>query len=238
MDSAQQTKKQKEAAALVAAELVQDGMLVGLGSGSTAEITLAAIGERVKHGLKITGIATSEKTKRLAETLNIPLATLDDFPKLDLALDGADEIEIGPLHLIKGGGGNLLREKLVAIVSDRFVIVADERKLSARLGSRSSVPVDVAPFGWKSTANRLERMGAQPTLRLDTHGKPFLTDGGAYVLDCGFGVIHSPLELQERLDSVVGVVEHGLFLGMATEVIIGGIDGVRRVRPDGQATTF
>lgn len=227
---------QKEAAAIAAAELLQDGMLVGLGSGSTAELTLAAIGRRVKDGLKITGIATSEKTAQLATGFNIPLATLEDFPQLDIALDGADEIEIGSLHLIKGGGGNLLREKLVAMVSGHFIIVADERKLSARLASRASIPIDVVPFGWKTTAKRLEREGAQPILRLDTQGNPFVTDGGAYVLDCAFKAIPSPLELQESLNGVVGVIEHGLFLGMASEVIIGGIDGVKRLTPEKDST--
>lgn len=232
MDPAHQIKRQKEAAALAAVELLQDGMLVGLGSGSTAELVLAAIGRRVKDGLKITGIATSEKSAKFATEMNIPLATLEDFPKLDIALDGADEIESGSLHLIKGGGGNLLREKLIAIVSRRLIIVADERKLSARLASRVPVPIDVVPFGWKTTAKRLEREGAQPILRMDTRGNPFVTDGGAYVLDCAFEAIHSPLELQESLNSVVGVIEHGLFLGMASEVIIGGIDGVKRLTPD------
>lgn len=235
MDPAHQIKRQKEAAALAAAELLQDGMLVGLGSGSTAELTLAAIGRRVRDGLRITGIATSEKTAQLATGLKIPLATLEDFANLDIAIDGADEIEIGSLHLIKGGGGNLLREKLVAMVSGRLIIVADERKLSARLASRASVPIDVVPFGWKTTAKRLEREGAQPTLRSDTQGNPFVTDGGAYVLDCAFEALHSPLELQERLNSVVGVIEHGLFLGMAGEVFIGGIDGVTRLTPDEDA---
>lgn len=228
MDAAQQVKEQKEAAAFAAAQLLENGMLVGLGSGSTAEITVAAIGRRVREGLKITGIATSEKTSQLAAAMGIPLATLEDFPHLDIALDGADEIETGSLNLIKGGGGNLLREKLVAAVSARFVIVADERKLSPRLGSRSSLPIDVVPFGWKSTARRLESAGAEPKLRLDNAGRPFVTDGGAYVLDCAFGVIPSPLELEERLNGIVGVIEHGLFLGMATEVIVGSADGVKR----------
>lgn len=232
METVEEIRKQKEAAAVAAAALLEDGMLVGLGSGSTAELLIAAIGRRVEDGLKITGIATSEKSAQLATGLGIPLATLEDCPKLDIAIDGADEIENGSLHLIKGGGGNLLREKLVAMVSSRFVIIADERKMSARLGSRSSVPIDVVPFGWKTTANRLEREGAQPTLRRDAQGHPFITDGGAYVLDCAFAAIHAPLELEERLNRVVGVVEHGLFLGMASEVLIAGSEGVRRLTPD------
>jgi ribose 5-phosphate isomerase A len=221
----------KEAAARAAVELLQDGMVVGLGSGSTAEIALAAIGERVKQGLKITGVATSEKTAQLAGSLHIPLGTLENFRALDVAIDGADEIEVGSLNLIKGGGGNLLREKLVALASARLLIVAEERKLSVRLGSRSAVPVDVVSFGWMTTATRLERAGAVPKLRLDAQGKPFVTDGGEYVLDCVFGVISSPFELQERLNGIVGIVEHGLFLGMASEVFAGGKDGVQRFTP-------
>lgn len=228
---APQTGSYKVAAARAAVELLQDGMLVGLGSGSTAEIAVAAIGERVKQGLKITGVATSEKTAQLAGSLHIPLTTLEKFRALDVAIDGADEIEIGSLNLIKGGGGNLLREKLVAIASARLIIVADERKLSVRLGSRSSLPVDVVSFGWMTTATRLERAGAVPTLRLDAHGKPFVTDGGEYILDCAFDAISSPFELEDRLNGIAGVVEHGLFLGMASEVFIGGMDGVKRFTP-------
>lgn len=231
MDPSERTKNQKAAAAQAAVEQLQDGMLVGLGSGSTAELAVAAIGARVKQGLKITGVSTSEKTARLAETLHIPLVPLEDVSGLDIALDGADEVELGTLHLIKGGGGNLLREKLVAMASARMVIVADERKLVTRLGSRSSVPVDVVRFGWKTTAARLERLGAQPVLRLTADGKPFVTDGGDYVLDCGFGAIPAPFELQGKLDGIVGVVEHGLFLGIATEAFIGGADGVNCLAP-------
>lgn len=231
MDAAEKIIEQKAAAAFAAAQLLQDGMRVGLGSGSTAEITVAAIGQRIQEGLKITGVSTSEKTSKLAAALGIPLTTLEDAGRLDIALDGADEIEMGSLSLLKGGGGNLLREKLVAAVSERFVIVADEGKLSERLGSRSWVPIDVVPFGWQTTARRLESEGAQAVLRLDPAGKPFVTDGGAYVLDCAFGVIASPWELQQRLNGIVGVIEHGLFLGMATEVIVGGAEGVARFTP-------
>lgn len=224
-----QTQLQKQAAAQAAAALLENGMLVGLGSGSTAELTVAAIGKRLAEGLKITGVSTSEKTTRLAESLHIPLTTLDAVTSLDIAIDGADEIELGTLNLIKGGGGNSLREKLVALASPRFLIVADSAKLVPQLGTRTAVPVDVIPFGWKSTARRLEQFGAKPTLRTDTTGNPFLTDNGNYILDCAFGPITSTSDLQQSLDSTVGVVEHGLFLAMATEAIIGAADGTTTV---------
>jgi ribose 5-phosphate isomerase A len=217
---------QKQAAAQAAANLLEDGMLVGLGSGSTAELTVTAIGKRIAEGLKITGVSTSEKTARLAESLRIPLTTLDAVATLDIAIDGADEIELGTLNLIKGGGGNSLREKLVALASPRFIIVADESKLVPQLGAKTSVPVDVVPFGWQSTARRLEQAGAKPTLRKEASGNPYLTDNGNYILDCAFGPIPSPRELQQHLDGIVGVVEHGLFLNMATQAIIGASDGV------------
>lgn len=220
----------KAAAAEAAASLVADGMVVGLGSGSTALLTVDAIGRRFKEGLRITGIPTSEKTAEQARKWGIPLASLEEFPRVDLAIDGADEVEADSLQLIKGGGGNLLREKLVAVASARFVIVADEGKLVTQLGSRTFVPVDVVPFGWSTTARRLEALGALPALRLDGKGNPFVTDGGHYVLDCKFAPIKSPRDLQAELDGVVGVVEHGLFLDIATEVLLGGPGGVRTLR--------
>lgn len=219
----------KRAAAEAAALLVSDGMAVGLGSGSTAEMVVAALGRRVAEGLRFTGIPTSEKTAALARGLGIGLATLEEFPVLDLAIDGADEVEASSFFLIKGGGGNQLREKLVAVASARFVIAVDERKVVERLGMAAPVPVEVVTFGWKSTARRLEALGARPVQRLDAQGAPFVTDGGNYVLDCGFGAIAAPRELAVKLDGVVGVVEHGLFLDMATQVIVGGADGVREL---------
>jgi len=232
VNPSQQSQLQKQAAARAAAELLQDGMLVGLGSGSTAEITVSAIGDRVKRGLKITGVSTSEKTARLAEQLGIPLTSLESVSLLDIAIDGADEIELGTLNLIKGGGGNLLREKLVALASHRFIIVADDRKLVTQLGVAASVPIDVVPFAWKTTALRLERQGAKPTLRLNREGKPFVTDNANYVLDCAFGPIESALKLQSCLDGIVGVVEHGLFVAMASQAFIGGPDRVKTVTRD------
>lgn len=216
----------KEAAAQAAADQLRDGMIVGLGSGTTAALAVAAIGKRVKDGLRIIGIPTSEKTDAQARLLDITLSTLEENPSIDVTIDGADEIETATLNLSKGGGGNLLREKIVAFASSRMIIVADESKLVVRLGSRA-VAVEVIAFGWKTTAKRLEQIGAHPTLRLSAQGQAFITDDGNYILDCAFGPIPSVGLLQGKLDSVVGVVEHGLFVGIAQQVFLGGSAGVR-----------
>ena len=216
----------KLAAAEAAAGLVEDGMVVGLGSGSTATLAVAAIGRRVAQGLRILGVPTSEKTDGQARALGIPLSSLAECEMLDLTIDGADEIERESLDLVKGLGGALLREKLVASVSKRLVIVADESKLVDRIGENGRpIPVEVAPFGWQSTARRLSALGAQWTQRMTPEGQPFMTDGGHMILDCRFQSLDSARALQKRLDSMVGVMEHGLFLGMASEVIVGRADG-------------
>ena len=216
----------KLAAAEAAAALVEDGMVVGLGSGSTASLAVAAIGKRVAQGLRIMAIATSEKTAEQARSLGIPLVTLDQRDGIDLTIDGADEVERQSLNLVKGLGGALLREKIVASVTKRLVIVADESKLVDRLASgRQPVPVEVVPFGWQSTARRLRALGAEWTQRLTPDGKPFISDGGHVILDCRFQELESARLLQQQLDATVGVVEHGLFLGMTSEAIIGRSDG-------------
>jgi ribose 5-phosphate isomerase A len=217
----------RQDAAGAAAALLEDGMIVGLGSGSTARMAITAIGRLVREGLKITGIPTSEQTAELARSLDIPLSTLGDHSQVDLTIDGADEVELGTLNLIKGGGGNQLREKIVATASSRLVIVVDEAKLVARLGTHAKVPVEVAQFGWQATARNLAQKNARPELRLWSDGTPFLTDGGNYILDCDFGFIEGAASLQRELDSVVGVVEHGLFIGLASQVIAGTREGVR-----------
>lgn len=222
--------QQKEAAAYAAAQRLQDGMIVGLGSGSTAALAVAAIGKRVKEGLRIVGIPTSEQTAEQSRQLGIPLATFADYSKIDLAIDGADEVELGTLNLIKGGGGNQLREKIVASASARFIVVVDENKIVHQLGSRAKVPVEVAQFGWQSTARKLAELNLNPILRRTADNKPFITDGGNYILDCAAGPINSASDLEKELNNVVGVVEHGLFLGMASEVLIGGAEGVRSLK--------
>ena len=216
----------KEAAAEAAARLVEDGMVVGLGTGSTATLAVAAIGRRTATGLRIIGVPTSEKTAKQAQGLGIPLATLAEQPSIDLTIDGADEIERGSLDLVKGLGGALLREKIVASATKRLVIVADGDKLVSRIGEDlRPIPVEVAPFGWESTARRLTDLGAEWTLRLTAAGETFLTDGGHYILDCRFRQPEPARLLQERLDSTVGVMEHGLFLGMTSEAILGEATG-------------
>jgi ribose 5-phosphate isomerase A len=220
---------QKQTAAESAAELVTNGMVIGLGSGSTAEIVIRILGEKVKNGLQITGVPTSHKSEEIAHALGMQLATLEGYPELDLAIDGADEVELGSLDLIKGRGGALLREKIVASSSRQLIIVVDESKIVNRLGSHGEVPVEIVSFGWESTAHRLEKIGWKPVLRLKA-GAPFVTDGGHYILDCSF---EKGLAIQSRgaqLHDTVGVVEHGMFLGMATEVHVGSTTGVRILR--------
>jgi ribose 5-phosphate isomerase A len=219
----------KEAAAEAAAQRLEDGMIVGLGSGTTATLAVAAIGKRVKEGLRIIGIPTSEQTAEQARSLGIQLATFADYNRIDVAIDGADEVELGSLNLIKGGGGNQLREKIVAKASSRFIIIVDETKIVEKLGSKAKVPVEVVQFGWQATQRLLAELHLNPGRRMtkDNDQKPFITDGGNYILDCAVGPIAAANTLQEQLDSTVGVVEHGLFLGMTSEVLIGSEQGVK-----------
>jgi ribose 5-phosphate isomerase A len=227
MYSAAALSQFKEAAAESAAELVKSGMIVGLGSGSTAALAVTAIGRRVKSGLRIIGIPTSKQTAGEARQLGIPLSNLEEHPEIDMTIDGADEVELGTLNLIKGRGGALLREKIVASATAQFIIIVDETKLVRQLGAHDSVPVEVIPFGWQTTAARLRKLGADPRLRLRPDGQSYTTDGGHYILDCAFGPIASPAELQRKLDGVVGLVEHGLFVGLASQVVVGGPGGLK-----------
>ena len=226
MESSEQNEW-KKAAAEAAANLVEDGMVLGLGTGSTAAYFLSAVGRRLAEGgLRITGVPTSEETASQARSLRIPLTSFAEHLLMDLTVDGADEVEIGTLYLIKGHGGALLREKIVAAASKRLVIVADQSKLVERLGSLMAVPVEVVQFGWQATGKRLAEIGGNPSLRLGVDRKPFVTDGGNFIMDCAFGPIPNPKEVAHHLDHVVGAIEHGLFLGLAKEVIVGGRDGV------------
>jgi len=225
------TQQFKQAAANAAAAELRNGMIVGLGSGSTATLAVDAIGQRVKEGLQIIGIPTSEKTAEQARVLGIPLSTLGEYSQIDVTIDGADEVELGTLNLIKGGGGNQLREKIVATASSRLVIAVDESKPVNRLGERAKLPVEIAQFGWQATARRLEKLRAAPILRLGSDGQPYVTDGGNYIVDCAFGAIESAETLQRELDSVVGVIEHGLFIGLTSLVLIGSSQGVKRLEP-------
>lgn len=216
----------KQAAAESAVKLLQDGMIVGLGSGSTAAFAVDAIGKRVKEGLRIIGIPTSERTADHARRLNIPLSTLSAYHEVDLTIDGADEVELGTLNLIKGGGGNQLREKIVAASSSSLVIIADSSKVVQQLGLQHPVPVEVIRFGWEATAKRLKALRIEPELRRHPNGDVFLTDDNDYILDCRCGAIANARKLQADIDSIVGVVEHGLFVGMAQQAIIGSANGV------------
>jgi len=217
----------KTAAAESAAAEVTDGMIVGLGSGSTAALAVIALGRRVREGLRIVGIPTSENTAAQARGMGIPLTGLADESQIDMTIDGADEVEQGSLNLIKGLGGALLREKIVAHASKRLVIIVHDAKLVNRLGAGEPVPVEVVPFGWLVTARQLSDLGAKPVLRRDGQGNPFISDGGHYILDCGFGPIDSPEALARQLDHIIGVVEHGLFIALTAEVHVAGAGGVR-----------
>lgn len=216
----------KKTVAAKALDYVQDGMKLGLGSGSTAEIFVELLAPRVKGGMKLTCVPTSEKTAALARKLGITLAALDDLAPLDLTVDGTDEADRA-LNLIKGGGGMLLREKLVAAASARMIVIADESKLVARLG-KFALPVEVVAFGHKSTALRLtavlDALGysrAPLTLRM-RDGEAFKTDSGNVIYDCALGTIASAPKLASALDGVPGVVEHGLFIGLANTLLIAG----------------
>lgn len=223
----QQDQRKKEAGE-AAAQLVQDGMVVGLGTGSTAAFAVAALGRRVKEdGLHIVGIPTSERTTEQANSLGIRLTTFAEHMQIDLTIDGADELLPGPLYLIKGHGGALLREKIVAAASKRMAVVADDTKIVQRLGQLVAVPVEVVPFGWEVTAKKLRELGGNPSMRIAADQKPFITDGGHYILNCAFGPMEDPKEIAHHLDHVVGLVEHGLFLKYASEAVIAGRDGVK-----------
>ena len=227
MDSSQQNQYKKEAAQ-AAAQLVHNGMIVGLGTGTTAAYLVSELGRRVaEEGLHFTGVPTSERTAEQARSLGIPLATLADVNEIDLTIDGADEVQLGTLALIKGHGGALLREKIVAAASKRMAVIVDETKLVKRLGGTLAVPVEVVPFGWEATERKLRAMGAGTELRPGVDDKPYVTDGGHYILDCAFGPIADPKKIARELDETVGVVEHGLFLGLAKQVLIGGPGGVK-----------
>jgi ribose 5-phosphate isomerase A len=221
----------KKAAAESAAQLVEDGMVVGLGTGSTAAFFVEALAHRISSkSLRIIGIPTSERTAGLARNLKIPLTSFAEHSRIDLTVDGADEVELGTLSLIKGYGGALLREKIVAAASDRMVVVVDETKVSEKLGTLASVPVEMVQFGWQVTLKRLCALGGNATLRLGADRTPLVTDGGNYIADCAFGPMENPKETAHHLDHIVGAIEHGMFLGFAREVIVGGRNGTKTLK--------
>jgi ribose 5-phosphate isomerase A len=220
----------KKAAAEAAAELVTENMVVGLGTGSTAAFLVARLGERVREGLDIVAIPTSEATRAQALAEGITVVGFDEQQRIDLTIDGADEIARGSLDLIKGAGGALLREKIVAAASDRMVVISDASKLVNMLGASFAVPVEIIPFGWEVTISRLRDLANNKVmLRPKADGSPFITDGGHYIVDCNFPAIEKPADLERELSAVVGVVESGLFVGMAGEAFIADADGVRHL---------
>jgi ribose 5-phosphate isomerase A len=210
--------REKEAAARASLQFVQDGQIVGIGTGSTAAYFIQLLGEQVKNGLRIRGIPTSDHSAKMAASLGIPLTTLDECPEIDVTVDGADEVD-PQLRLIKGGGGALLREKIVASATKQYVIITDASKRVPVLG-KFPLPVEVIKFAQAVVARKIERLGAQVEMRRNAAGKPYLTDENNHILDCRFGEIQDADGLARQLSDTPGVVEHGLFIGMAKVVLV------------------
>jgi len=221
----------KRAAALRAIEEIEHGMVVGLGTGSTAAFVVEGLAARVADGLQVVGIPTSERTAAQARRLGIPIATFAEHQRLDVTIDGADEVALGTLDLIKGLGGALLREKIVAAASNRLIIVIDQEKLVERLGEHTRVPVEVTQFGWQVTAVALARLGCTPQRRYTSGEQPYITDGGNYILDCRFGPLAEPSIIERRIAKTVGTVESGLFVGRTSIAVVASTTGVEVLTP-------
>jgi ribose 5-phosphate isomerase A len=221
----------KRAAALRAIDEIENGMVVGLGTGSTAAFVVEGLAARVAAGLRVVGIPTSERTAAQARRLGIPIATFAEHQRLDLTIDGADEVQLGTLDLIKGLGGALLREKIVAAASDRLVIVVDQEKLVERLGEHTPIPVEVTQFGWQATATALAKLGCVLERRYAAGEQPYVTDGGNFILDCRFGPLADPGAMEQRLAMTVGTVESGLFIGRTSVVVVASMSGVEVLAP-------
>lgn len=214
----------KKMAAEKAVEHVDNGMVIGLGTGSTVKHAIKKLGEKINAGLKIEGIPTSLRTKKLAIKLNIPLVDLNEYTEIDLTIDGADEVD-SFLNLIKGGGGALTREKIIAYHSKKEIIVVDETKVVKKLGVDFPVPVEVTKFGWNATKKTLEELGCTAVLRT-IMDEVYITDNSNYILDCDFGKINEPEALEKEINSIPGVIENGLFIDLADEVIVGSKQGI------------
>ncbi len=220
----------KRAAAHAAADLVQSGTTIGLGSGSTFLHVIDRLAERMRtQGLRVTGVATSKATADAAARAGIPLLELDAVERLDLAIDGADEVD-SKKNLIKGGGGAHVRERIVAAAAKELVVIVDDSKLVEVLGRFFLLPVEVLQFGWQHTARRVRATGCKPERR-ERNGAPFVTDNGNYVLDCKYDGIPDPAGLERKLNAMTGVVDHGLFVGMAGRIVVGDAQGKVRVIP-------
>jgi ribose 5-phosphate isomerase A len=225
----------KQQAAVRAVDFAQDGMVLGLGTGSTTAYAIDELGARLLSGRlhNVVGVPTSEWTASRARSLGIPLTTLVEHPILDLVIDGADEVD-PRLDLIKGLGGALLREKIVAVAARRFVTIVDESKLVSQLGTRGPLPVEVTQFSWEAHARWLASLGCRAELRRETNGDPYTTDNHNYIVHCTFpGGIPDPYEMDSILHARPGILEHGLFLRIATDVVVAGKDGVRVLQRPG-----
>jgi ribose 5-phosphate isomerase A len=220
---------EKEAAGRAAAKLVLDGQIVGLGTGSTAYFAVIALGERVKAGLKIAGIPTSNATADLARRVGVPLTTFEEHPVIDITIDGADEFD-PHLNLIKGGGGALLREKVVAAASKQMIVVSDSSKAVPVLG-KFPLPVEIIAFARPVVQQKIASLGASVKLRAKPDGSPYITDNGNQILDCSFGEITDPPALARILSNIPGIVEHGLFIGLAAMALVGRGTEVQEIRP-------
>jgi ribose 5-phosphate isomerase A len=221
----------KRAAAEQAASLVENNMVVGLGTGSTAAFFIETLIRRAGEGLRITCIPTSERSAAQAHAGGLELVTFATHKAIDIAIDGADEITRGKLDLTKGLGGALLREKIVASAAKRFVIIADDTKLVDRLGTRAPIPIEVTKFGWELAAERIRATGAEVTQRQAAPGQPYLTDGGNFIIDAKFAPIPDAAALEAKLLAIVGVVETGLFIGMAEQALVASAGGIERFVP-------
>jgi len=222
--SREQGREKRAAAARAVAE-VEDDMVLGLGSGPTAAFAVEALGVRIAKGLRVAAIPSSETTVDLARQFGVPLTSFAKHRRIDVTIDGADQVERGTLNLIKALGGALLREKIVASASDRMIVVVDETKLVDRLGQSTPLPVQTVSFGWQITLDRLSAFGCEPRLRM-TGDKPFTTDGGNYIIDCIIAEIPDPAALEARLSTIIGVVDTGLFIGLASKIVVGRATGV------------
>ncbi len=226
MSTEKNVDEMKKKAAVYAVDFIESGMVVGLGTGSTASFAVKELARRINNGILrgIIGIPTSKRTESLANSLGIVLSTLERHPELDICIDGADEVDLD-LNLIKGGGGALLREKVVAQCSKRNVIVVDESKLSKKLGSYP-LPVEVLPFAWKPVFLYLESLGAKVSLRKKADNSIFITDQAHYILDCSFSSLGDITELSRQLKMRAGIIEHGFFLGTTTDLVVGTGEGI------------
>lgn len=220
----------KRAAAFAAADLVQDGMKIGLGSGSTFLFVIERLAERIRtQGLKVTGVPSSKATAAAATAAGVPLLSLDEVDRLDLAIDGADEVD-PQKNLIKGGGGAHVRERIVAAAAKEMIVIVDDKKLVAVLGKAFLLPVEVLQFGWKQAERLIAATGGKPARRM-RDGAPYVTDNGNFILDCKYDGIDDPAWLADQLDALVGVVDHGLFVGMAGRVVVADPTGKVRIIP-------